>query len=205
MSLAKDSDKNLVPIIENNTLSNITTDSGDVFSGIKNQYSFNFNAPEIDYKGILLLVQQYKNIDCESDEFIAMKEELDDYNKPRPNRDIIGLSNKLTDGNREDLIPDATYFKDKFAKRLSRYEFSTHHSAIHLTLLSKIEERFNSFIVPMIKKGEEPLVIDMAISRLVIQPLADEVAPADPTLTAKQIRGMMFLLTGNCYVKWSKA
>jgi hypothetical protein len=204
MSIDKDSDRHLVPIIKNNILSNIRTESGDVFSGIKKQYSFNFNAPEVDSKAILLLVQQYKNIDCESDEFVAMKEELDDYNKPRPNRDITGLSNKLKDGNRDDLIPDATYFKDKFAKRLSRYEFSTHHSAIHLTLLSKIEERFNSFIVPMIKKEEDNTVIDMAISKLVIQPLADEVQPADITLTAKQIRGMMFLLTGNCYIKWSK-
>ena len=191
--------------IENNSISNIKTHSGDVFTGIKNQYSFNFNPPEVDSKRILLLVDKYKNIDTESDEFIAMKEELDDYNKPRPNRDIIGLVNKLTAGNREDLIPDAMDFKDRFAKRLSKYEFSTHHSVIHLTLLSKIEERFNSFIVPMIKKEADPLVIDMAISNLVIQPLADEVSPADPTLTAKQIRGMMYLLTGNCYVKWSKS
>ena len=191
-------------VFEGNTISDVRSESGDVFIGEKNQYSFNFSAPKVDHQGILLLVEKYKNIECDSDEFVAMKEELDDYNKPRPNREIIGLKDKLLAGGRKDLVDDARDLKDKFAKRLSRYEFSSHHSAIHLTLLSKIEERFNSLIVPMIKKGEDPTLIDVAISKLIIQPLAEEVAPADPTLTARQIRGMMFLLTGNCYVKWSK-
>ncbi len=203
MSIDNEEKGKLAPRIENNQLSNIEVDNGDVFVGVKHQYNLKFEAPKVDPQAILLLVQRYKDIDCNSEDFIAMKEELDDYNKPRKNRDIIGLSNKLIDGKREDLIDDAIFVKDKFSKRLSRYEFSSHHAAIHLTLLSKIEERFNSLIVPMIKNGECDEVVDLAISKLIIQPIAEEVAPADATLTARQVRGMMFLLTGNCYIKWS--
>ncbi|PKG93314.1 ABC-three component system protein [Paraglaciecola sp. MB-3u-78] len=183
-------------------ISGVKIDKGDVFIGTKNQYSFNFEAPKINPQAILILVEQYKNIDCKSEEFRSIKDELEEYDKPRPARDIIGLANKLKAGGREDLLDEATACKDKFAKRLSRYEFSTHHAAIHLNLLSRIEEKFNSLIVPMIKNEESSTVIDLAISQLIILPLADEVAPADATLTPKQIRGMMFLLTGNCYLNW---
>lgn len=203
MSEDKRLDSNLTKITGNH-LSEVKAENGDVFIGQKTiQYSLSFQAPKIDPKAILLLVKHFKEVDSESEEYLAMKEELDDYNKPRDQREIIGLVKKLEDGGRNDLITDATCYKDKFAKRLSRYEFSTHHCAIHLRFLGKIEESFNSFIVPMIKAGKDSAVIDLAIAKLVVQPLAEEVAPADPSLTAKQIRGMMFLLTGNCYIKWS--
>ncbi|WP_100914103.1 ABC-three component system protein [Pseudoalteromonas spongiae] len=187
-----------------NTIRDVETDSGDIFIGNK-QLNFNFEVPKVDSDSILKLVDEYKKISCESDEFRAIKEELEDYKKPRPNRDIIGLENKLMDGNRKDLIEEAKEYKDKFAKRLMRYEFSTHQTAIHLTLLGKIEERFNTYIVPLIKNGSENEKVDLAISTLIIQPLSQEVMAADPTLTAKQIRGMMYMMTGNCYLKWSKS
>lgn len=189
--------------ISGNSISNASTNSGDIFNGIKN--NFNFEAPKVDPTLILQLVEKYKNIDCESAEFVDMKEELDNYNKPRPNREIIGLSNKLEAGVRKDLIEDAIYYKDMFAKRLSKHEFSPCHSVIHYTFICKIEEKFNSLIVPLIKENNSNSVIDQAISNMIIQPLADEIALADPTLNAKQIRGMLYLLTGNCYVKWSKS
>lgn len=187
-----------------NTIRDVATNSGDIFIGNK-QLNFNFEVPKVDSDSILKLVDEYKKISCESDEFRAIKEELEDYNKPRPNRDIIGLENKLVDGERKDLIEEAKEYKDKFAKRLLRYEFSTHKAAIHLTLLGKIEERFNTYIVPLIKSGSENEKVDVAISTLIIQPLSQEVMAADPTLTAKQIRGMMYMMTGNCYLKWSKS
>jgi hypothetical protein len=189
----------------NNTIYGVESQDGDVFIGNKTQNIFNFETPKVDSEGIFKLVEKYKEISNNSDEFRAIKEELDDYNKPRPNRKIIGLKNKLIDGNRYDLLEDAKDYKDKFAKRLLRYEFSTHHTVIHLTLLSKIEERFNSYIVPLFKKNEGDDVIDLAISRLIIQPLSEEVMAVDPSLTAKKIRGMMFLMTGHCYLKWSKS
>lgn len=200
--MSSESDENSHNYVEEARISDVKIGSGDAFIGTKNQYSFNFEAPKVNPQAILTLVEQYRNIDCESEEFRSIKDELEEYDKPRPARDIIGLPSKLKAGGREDLLEDATACKDKFAKRLSKYEFSSHHAAIHLNFLSRIEEKFNSLIVPMIKNGESSTVIDLAISQLIIQPLADEVAPADATLTSKKIRGMMFLLTGNCYLNW---
>ncbi|TKB52020.1 ABC-three component system protein [Ferrimonas aestuarii] len=189
--------------ISENQISNVSTDNGDIFIGSKDtQYKLNFEPPQVNPEQILLLVDRYKNVDCESKEFIAIKEELEEYQTPRPGRKIIGLENKLKAGNREDLIPTAKEYKKKFASRLMRYELCTHTSAIHLNIMGKIEEKFNSTIIPMIESKTDQNVIDLAISKLIIEPLADEVSAADPTLTPKQVRGMMYLLTGNCFLQW---
>lgn len=190
-------------LISDNEMSNIHTDKGDVFIGSKEtQYHLNFEPPQINPEQILLLVDRYKNLSCESDEFIAIKEELEEYRTPKSGRKIIGLEKKLEAGGREDLIPNAVDYKDKFAKRLMRYELCTHTSAIHLNIMGKIEEKFNSSILPLIEKNTDKNVVDIAISQLIIEPLANEVSAADPTLTPKQVRGMMYLLTGNCFLKW---
>lgn len=187
-------------LITGNSLSDIQVDNGDAFIGVKNIIKIEriLSNPQ----NILLLIQQYENIDCASEKFLAMKDELDSYIKPREERDIIGLEQKLTDGGRANSVLAATELKDKFSKRLARYEFSSHMSALHLNLLTKIEEKFNSHIYPLIQSGHSIDVIDQLISEVIIQPLAEEVAPADASLTAKHVRGMMYLLTGNCHLKW---
>ncbi|MBN8238941.1 hypothetical protein JF541_07285 [Marinobacter hydrocarbonoclasticus] len=185
-------------------ISNVNVGDGDVFIGNKTEYNFSVEAPKVDPKAIMMLVEQYKDVDCKDPKFLAIKEELDDYNLPRKDRPIVGLEGKLKAGARSDLYYEARLQKDKFAKRLSRYEFSAHHCAIHLNLLGRIEERFNSKIRPLIDGGAPNEAIDHAISELIIEPFSEEVSPADPTLTAKIVRGMLFLLTGNCYLRWSK-
>lgn len=189
--------------ISENEISNAKTESGDIFIGSKDtHYNLNFDPPRINPEQILLLVERYKDIDCDSNEFIAIKEELEEYRSPKPGRNIIGLENKLEAGGREDLISNAKDYKDKFARRLMRYELCTHTSAIHLNIMGRIEEKFNSTIIPLIESRAHKNVVDLAISKLIIEPLADEVSAADPTLTPKQVRGMMYLLTGNCFLQW---
>ena len=189
--------------ISENEINHAKTDSGDIFIGSKDiHYNLNFDPPQINPEKILLLVERYKHIDCNSNEFLAIKEELEEYSSPKPGRKIIGLENKLEAGGREDLILNAKDYKDKFARRLMRYELCTHTSAIHLNIMGRIEEKFNHIIIPLIESHTNKNVIDLAISKLIIEPLAEEVSAADPTLTPKQVRGMMYLLTGNCFLQW---
>lgn len=189
--------------ISENEINYAKTESGDIFIGSKDvHYNLNFDPPQINPEKILLLVERYKDIDCESNEFLAIKEELEEYKSPKPGRVIIGLENKLEAGGREDLIVNAKDYKDKFARRLMRYELCTHTSAIHLNIMGRIEEKFNHIITPLIESRTDKNVVDLAISKLIIEPLADEVSAADPTLTPKQVRGMMYLLTGNCFLQW---
>ncbi|MCO4794298.1 MAG: hypothetical protein KC493_11325 [Bacteriovoracaceae bacterium] len=188
--------------ISGNRIEGVEVDEGDVFIGVKNELTF--VKPDVNPKAILALVERYKDLPEDDIDFLEMKNELEDYRQPRPNREIIGVEAKLKAGNRAELINIAKEYKSDANERLAKYEFSSHASAIHLTIMTKIEEKFNSYIVPIIQAGVSNEIIDKAISTIVIEPLYDEVRVADITLSPKRIRGMMFLMTGNCHIKWSK-
>lgn len=72
--------------ISESEISNVRATNGDIFIGSKEtQYNLNFEPPQINPEQILLLINRYKDIDCESNEFIAIKE-LEEYRTPKPGR-----------------------------------------------------------------------------------------------------------------------
>lgn len=188
--------------IRDNTLQNVQIDGdGDAYIGEK--YVVNLARPEVNPYAVLELVDKYRDLPEHDSVFKGLKEELEVYRRPRHERDVVGLEKKLIAGKREDLIDSAKIYKSDANSRLSKYEFSSHATAMHLSVMTRIEEKFNSTILPMIKIGASDQQIDAAISTQIIEPLAQEVSLADITLTPAKIRGLMYLLTGNCYLKWS--
>jgi hypothetical protein len=176
---------------------------GDVFVGVKSESNLNISIPAPDPEKIQKIITLSKQLAANSPQYLDMLEQLSNYDKPRPGRSILGLKGKLKAGNREDLYDDAEFYKDKFAQRLARLQFSNQAVAIHLYFLTQINERFSSKILPLIKDGFTTTAIDSAISDLIIQPFVSEVITADPTMNADIIRGMLYFLTGNCHIKWS--
>jgi hypothetical protein len=176
---------------------------GDIIVGVKNESNLNITIPAPDPEKILKIIAHSKQLAADSPQYLDMLEQLSSYEKPRPGRPILGLKGKLKAGNREDLYDDAEFFKDKFAQRLARHQFSNQAVAIHLYFLTQINERFSSKILPLIKSSYSATAIDSAISDLIIQPFVSEVITADPTINADIIRGMLYFLTGNCHIKWS--
>jgi hypothetical protein len=176
---------------------------GDIISGVKNESNLNITIPSPDPDKIQKIITHSKQLAADSPQYLDMLEQLSSYERPRAGRPILGLMGKLKAGNREDLYDDAEFYKDKFAQRLARHQFSTQAVAIHLYFLTQINERFSSKILPLIKDGFSTTSIDSAISDLIIQPFVSEVITADPTMNADIIRGMLYFLTGNCHIKWS--
>jgi len=194
-------DQNL-PAISGVDISGVKA-GGDIFVGVKNESNLNISIPAPDPGKIQKIIAHSKQLAADSPQYLDMLEQLSSYKKPRPGRPILGLMGKLKAGNREDLYDDAEFYKDKFAQRLARHQFSNQAVAIHLYFLTQINERFSSKILPLIKDGFSTTSIDSAISDLIIQPFVSEVITADPTMNADIIRGMLYFLTGNCHIKWS--
>lgn len=177
--------------------------NGDIVVGVKKESNLKITIPAPDPEKIQKIIDHSKQLAANSPQYLDMLEQLSSYKKPRPGRPILGLKGKLKAGNREDLYEDAEFYKDKFAQRLARYQFSNQAVAIHLYFLTQINERFSSKILPLIKDDFSTTAIDSAISDLIIQPFVSEVITADPTMNADIIRGMLYFLTGNCHIKWS--
>jgi len=175
----------------------------DLIIGTKSVSNLSIIIPASDPEKIQKLITTSKQLAADSPEYLDMLEQLSCYEKPRPGRPILGLKGKLKAGNREDLYEDAEFYKDKFAKRLAKYQFSNQAVAIHLYFLTQINERFSSKILPLIKDNYATTDIDSAISDFIIQPFVSEVITADPSINADIIRGMLYFLTGNCHIRWS--
>lgn len=164
--------------------------------------SFKLIVPKVDPRGLLNLINRSKSLSEVDEEYRDFIDELNSLLNPRPGRAIIGLEEKLKNGGREDLIDDAIYLENKFAKRVAREQLSRVAQAVYLHCLSKINSAFSSHIQPLIRSGAKQVDIDSAIYKCIIEPIYEEVSVADTSVNMEMIRGMLFFLTGKCHAKW---
>lgn len=181
-------------VVSGNTLSGIETQGGDVKLGV-------FQAP--DPNKIALLIEAAKALSDDSPEYFDLIDELQNYHKPRPGRKIIGLENKLLNANMEKLLDQAKYLKGRASAKIARYELIGYKAAVHNYIYGKINEIFHAEIMPLIENGMPPDEINRKISGLIVKPIADDVASADPSINSDTVRGMLYILTGNCHLSWS--
>jgi len=180
--------------IKDNTITDVDTGGGNFNFGV-------FNAPSPNK--ISLLIEASKALAEDSPEYKDLIEELDNYHKPRPGREIIGLENKLKNAEMDSLIDEAKYLKGRATTKIARYQLQSHKAAVNNYIYGKINEIFNSQILPLIRNKSSADDVNQYISNMIIQPLADEICAADPTINSDTIRGMLYILTGNCHLTWT--
>ncbi len=133
---------------------------------------------------------------------------IDDLNRYTIRRDVIGLEQKLINGNRYDLIEeDAEILKEDYYKKLTKSQL--YHSAqkINAHLLAQVLELFRNKIKPLIRAKSDNITISNAISNEIIRPLINIIetdGSEDNVLnfSATDIEGMIYYLTGRCHIKW---
>jgi len=142
----------------------------------------------------------------------ANKEEIsgwiDDLNRYITQRDVIGLEQKLTDGNRTDLIDDALWLKEEYYKKLTKYQLYQSAQKIQAHLLASILEKFRNCIMPLINDNADNKTVSDAISIQIVNPLIlliEQEGLEDNLLgfSATDIEGMIYYLTGRCHIKWN--
>lgn len=142
--------------------------------------------------------------ECQSNTRLnAFIEELDYYNK-RIEGDVLGLEQKLTDGNQGALIDFALRAKERFHKKLFKFQFSESAQKINAQLLSWVETRFEHHIYPKIVKGSSPEEVCSLVDNVIVTPLLAELEDDALGYTSTEISGMLYYLTGNCHIKWTK-
>lgn len=161
-----------------------------------------FNEVKNRSNALANLLERSKKL-CETDqEYRYMLEELQEYLQPRPGRKIIGLEEKLKEGNRLDLLEDAAYLENKFARRVSKHQFSISEEIIYCHCLSKINSSFSQHVKPLFKNTVNTAIIDRVIYDRIVEPLYEEVSEVSTAISSELIRGMIFFLTGKCHLRW---
>lgn len=164
-------------------------------------YSFDRSKETITYMTTLL--SKFKE-ECSSNvQLSTFIEDFDYYQRPY-NDDVIGLEQKLIDGGREDFIGYALKTKERFHKKLIKYQFFESAQKINVHLLALVESYFENEIRPKINKGQSSDEIKTLIQELIVNPLLNELEENLLGFSAADINGMLYFLTGNCHIKWTK-
>ncbi|WP_201775690.1 ABC-three component system protein [Photobacterium angustum] len=161
----------------------------------------NLSSSTLENNALTRLIESSKSLAIEDQSYRDMLDELQDFLTARPGRQIIGLDAKLIEGDRLDLLEDATYLENKFARRVSRNQLSDKEQIVYFHCLSKINSYFKSYIQPLIKQGDDISVIDCAIQEKIITPLYEEILTVQP-MTMEMVMGMLYFLTGKCHLRW---
>ena len=140
----------------------------------------------------------------EGDEITHIIDELQSYTSQR---DIIGLEQKLIDGNRSHLFDAMSWYKQEYAKKLEKFQFYPSAQKIHSIVLAIVLDKFSAHITPMINQGADEAEISKKISEEVVTPIfkiiEEEGFEDIMGLTMSDINGMVYYLTGKCHIKWN--
>ena len=164
--------------------------------------TYNFNESQARVKYMAELLRKFK-ADCDGNSQLKQFiDELDYYNSPIEG-DIVGLEQKLKDGNRAAFIEFALRTKERFFKKLLKYQFSESAQRIHIYLLASLESRFHNYIAPKLKANYPAEEITSLIQDVLVKPLLAELDENLLHINETDINGMLYFLTGNCHIKWT--
>ena len=178
-------------------------ENNTVGGGIAGRDLYNINLPE-KRSPLRIMAENYRHeIDKDNNhqEFI---DELKNYMKRIPGHGQRNLEQKLLAAKREDLIYSAKHLKENFTKKIYKHTFSPTAQNIFVHILAKINCSFRLKIKPLIYEGHTPRSIDKAIYEEIVENIYSEVGNSQLSINMDDIQGMLFYLTGNCYIDWDK-
>jgi hypothetical protein len=163
----------------------------------------NYNYPQTKMRALIEEYKQERQID---ETFNDIIEQLDYYLNPisRESEAVIGLEKKLQTGHFNEFIHYAMTAKDIFARKLEQHRLSKAAQEIFLYLLADIWTIFHQEIYQPICNNETHDVIMQKIHDEIIEVISKKLEDNVLNIYNDCISGMIYFLTGNCHIKWSK-
>lgn len=147
-------------------------------------------------------IEQIKKTCRSEDKLVDILEDLAEYITDHPEREIIGLENKLDNGNRRDLLARASFLKNKFARRVAKNQMSITEQRVYIQILSAINTTWYQLIHPKIISGANNDEVDKIIFNELINPVHQAIVRFDSMVTTETVLGMLYFLTGKCHLIW---
>lgn len=151
-----------------------------------------------------ILIDKFKK---EKENDIIFKEKVEEFERycssAEKNDNIIGLEKKLNDGGYFEYVDYALKNKERFYKKIAKYELYESAQHIFANILAYIYTNFHNHIFPLINKGEDKSKIQAAIQEKIIDPVYSLLGENVLELIHDEINGAIYFLTGNCHIKWT--
>lgn len=152
------------------------------------------------------LKELYKRFEEErhqNKQFDEILEELDVYQRQKSNETVVGLEAKLKAAKKPDLfIEMAMELKETYAKKLEKNKFFESAQRINIYLLAYARTQFVTFVYPSIQDGSSDEKVNILMNQYVIQPMLSMLEGDTYGFTPNDIHGILYYLTGNCFIKW---
>jgi hypothetical protein len=136
-------------------------------------------------------------------QFCEIIEELEHYRTPKGGEKIIGVSDKLKAGKRDNFIEYALEVKEMYYKKLVRYQLYESAQKINVFLLAMVRNYFMNNVYPLILNNAGEVEVSQALNEYIINPLLEQLDGDTLGFTADDVNGMLYFLTGNCHLKWA--
>jgi hypothetical protein len=171
---------------------------GDIVAGNKVENYFNLaGAGPVEE-----LARLYKKLEFDDDPAaLGFCEKLTHYMSAPTNASVIGLEEKLRESDRLDLLQFATMLKEDAAKAIMRRQTSMTAQRIYTIVLDELHTNFVLTVGAAIAGNAERAEVDAQTKRAVFATqgiLGENVLQ----ITAKDLLGFLFFLTGNCHIRW---
>lgn len=171
--------------------------AGDVVQGDKN----------VNLAPLLPLEKAIQSIIDSTEENHKLEEiieELAEYITNRPDREVIGVEQKLVNGGRNDLLKDAVYLKNKFERTIAKDQMSLITQKVYSHVLAMVGSSFNHKVRPLILENKNKSEVDLAIHKEIIEPVYQSIVGFNQQITPEHVAGMLYFLTGKCHLIWNE-
>ena len=114
----------------------------------------------------------------------------------------LGVELKLKRAQKDLWIGDAIRLKEGFSKRLFQYNLSPSGDALFTFLLVNVLQRFNAIVAPHLHDGTSDALLRKTLFEELVRPVFDELEDNPLGLMPDEIEGVVWFLTGNCFIRW---
>lgn len=166
--------------------------------------NFNFGSSTTKISQMTRLIEKFKTEKANNPQLNIFVNELEHFTKRIGNENVIGLEEKLKAGNRENIIEFALRNKELYSRKLLKFQFSEAAQQINVYLLGLAEVYFTNYVYPRICNDAPETTVNTILMEQVINPLINELDENVLDFSPSEINGMIYFLTGNCHIKWSK-
>lgn len=148
------------------------------------------------------LKQRVRNI-LSSDQVInGYFSELEMYTRQKTTAEIKGLNEKFKDAGLEAYLEHATGCKEKFVRHLLENMYSLSYQRMLSLLIDEAICEFQHTIYPLIDANASPTQVMEAVRLRIFDHFFDATTDVCSDFNRSQIEGLVYYVTGNCYLRW---
>jgi hypothetical protein len=154
---------------------------------------------------IVLLTEKFRAERANDVTFNETIAKLEHFHAEIHDEPIVGVEDKLAAaGYSPQMVEFAKKTKELFAKKLVEFQLFESAQRIQALLLAEVYSRFHNFIAPMIASDADLTEINEVVQHEIIEPIQTMLGENVLGLYADEINGMLYFLTGNCHIRWTK-